>query len=88
MGNQQLRIRKGNYMNLLEKRIKAQFPKEKIKVLSYTKMTEAATVMCLVCGREYAMSEAQYFLRKDKTCICRDCFSPENQKLKYQEKIN
>lgn len=75
-------------MNLLEKRIKERFPQEQIKVLSYTKMKEPATVICMTCGTQYTQTQAQNFLCKRKMCICRNCSALEIQKLRYQEKIN
>ena len=74
-------------MNLLEKRIKERFPNEQIKVLSYTKMKDKATVLCETCNTKYCL-KAENFISKQKTCICRSCSMPEAQKLKYQEKIN
>ena len=79
-------------MNHLEKKIREKYPSEDISVENFTIMRQPATVRCNICGQIYTLKQAQNFLRKDKTCICRKCQNDHSggrlSKEDFQKKID
>lgn len=73
--------------NLLQKRILQKY-QEDITVLSYTKMTEEATVKCNTCSSIYSLKKAENFIRKEKTCICSKCSGNKLRLQTFQKEID
>lgn len=55
-------------------KIDKKYPQENILVLEYIEAKKPATVKCLDCGKEYSVERGENLLRKNKACICSNCF--------------
>lgn len=55
-------------------KINKKYPQENILVLEYTGAKNFAIVKCLDCGKEYSVERGENLLRKNKVCICPNCF--------------
>lgn len=55
-------------------KINKKYPQENILVLEYTGAKNSARVKCLDCGKKYSVERGENLLRKNKVCICPNCF--------------
>ena len=58
----------------IQKRINTIFPKEDLKVLTYSTMKESLTIQCNKCKEIYSYTKAENIFTKNKVSVCKKCF--------------
>lgn len=56
-----------------QKIINKKYPKEHLKVLTYTSKNEPCSIKCLRCNNIYKLQNAQSFLNVEKNRVCKNC---------------
>lgn len=73
-------------LDYFKQKLKDKFPNEDLEVLSYTVITEPATVRCNNCGETYTLKGRNFFC-KEKKRVCKKCLPLEDITIEVGHKI-